>query len=163
MSAEYKELTVDVLHINTEMGSALRSIHKHGDTMFMSNAGDFLHGIYRSKNIAHMGNAHQLGSLVEHSLISIHIDVTTLVHGDDTYGNATLCSLQLPGHDIGMVLHHRNYNLIAFLHKLLAERGCNEIETLGSATGEDNLINRRGIDKTTNRLACSLVQVGSLL
>ena len=62
-----------------------------------------------------------------------------------------------------MVLHHGDNHLVALVHKLLAERGCNEIETLGSATGEDNLIHRRGIDKTTNRLACSLVQVGSLL
>ena len=163
MSAEYKELTVNILHIHTEMGSTLRSIYKHRGTMFMGNAGDFLHWINRTKDIAHMGNAHQLGALVKHSLVGIHINVATFVHRNDTYGNATLGSLQLPWHDIRMVLHHRNNHLVALCHKLLAKRGCNKIKSFCSATGKNYLIDRCGIDKTSHRLASSLMKVSSLL
>ena len=163
MSTENKELAIYVLHIHPEMGSALGTIDKDGHIVLMGNAREFLDGINRAKHIAHMHYAHQLGALIKQILVFVNIEITTLVHRNDTNGNTTLGGLQLPGHDIGMVLHHGDNHLVALVHKLLAERGCNEIETLGSATCEDNLIHRRGIDKTTNRLACSLVQVGSLL
>ena len=62
-----------------------------------------------------------------------------------------------------MVLHHRNYNLIAFLHKFLAEGGSHKIKSFSGASCEYYLIHTAGIDKTSHSLACSLMKVGSLL
>ena len=62
-----------------------------------------------------------------------------------------------------MVLHHGHNHLVALLHKLLTERRHHEIESLGSAAGEDNLIHRRGIDKAAHCLSCGLMEVGGLL
>ena len=106
MSTEYKEIAIDVLHIHTEMGSALRSIHQYRHTMLMGNARYLLDRINRAKDIAYMGDAHQLGAPVEHTTEFIELKFTTLVHRDDPNGNATFCSLQLPWHDIGVMLHH---------------------------------------------------------
>ena len=46
---------------------------------------------------------------------------------------------KMPGHDVGVVLHDRENDLVAFLDALAAERIGDEIDRLGGVAGEDDL------------------------
>ena len=56
MAAEGIEVTIQLLDVDGFMGSALCSVHQHGDTMLMSFADDGCNGIDRSQHVADVGN-----------------------------------------------------------------------------------------------------------
>ena len=86
-----------------------------------------------------------------------------VAQGDDTQADATLRGLQLPRHDVGVVFHLANNDLVALLHLTLAERLCHEVDGLSGATCEDNLFYLAGVDETAHPLTGSLMEVGGLL
>ena len=110
-----------------------------------------------------MCHAHHLGALVEHVAVVVDGEFSTLVHGDDSQCYALACCLQLPWHDVGMVLHGGDDDLVALLHECVAEGRCDEVEALGGATGEDDFLGGGGMDELAHLFASCLVQVGGLL
>ena len=163
MATEGKEVTVEVLHIHTEVRRTLRTIYQHGHAMFVGNANNFLDGIYRTQHIADMGDADNSGVFVEVCLNVIETNATFVVDGQDT-DFYTLTSLkQLPGDDVRVVFHLGDEHLVTFLHKSLTEARCHKVDALRSATGKDDFTCTAGIQEPTYRFACLFVQVGRLL
>ena len=80
-----------------------------------------------------------------------------------THHNAHTPGLQLPWHNIGMVLHVRDNHFVASLHLRTTERRGHEVDGLGGAPGENNLLGLAGIDELPDPLTCRLMQVGGLL
>ena len=72
-------------------------------------------------------------------------------------------TLQLPRHDVAVVLHYRDNHLVALGHEGLAERRRYKIDALCCATCEDYLLYLWSIDKLAHFLASRLVQVGGTL
>ena len=122
MSAESEEVAVQVLHVYGEMGSALRSVYHHGHVVLVGNTNHLLHGVHRAEHVAHLGNAHYLGAPGKQTGEFIEVYLTLVVDGNHTQGNAFPGCLQLPGHDVGVVLHGGDNHLVALGHKLVAER-----------------------------------------
>ena len=163
VSAEDKEIAVDVLDIHLEVGRTLSTVDHHGHTMLVGNAHDVLHRIDRTKDVAHMTNRYDARLLSEKASISLHVEDAVIAHRYDLKHNALLACLQLPGHDIGVVLHCGDDDFIAFLHTLVSESAGDQVQSLGGATGEDDLCGGLGIEKSSYRFTCLLVQLGSLL
>ena len=163
MTTESKELAIQILYIDLEMRCALSSIHHHGHIMLMSYLDHLFHRIHRTEHIAYLGNTDNLGTFVEQTGEFIDVYFSFFVNRDNTDGNAFLGCLQLPRHNIGMVLHSRDDDLVALAHKLITERGDNEIQTLGSTTGKDDFLYFGSIDKLAYCLAGSLMKICSLL
>ena len=63
MSAEGKEVAVDVLHVNGKVRSALCTVDHDGNTVLMGYAHNLLNRIYSSEDIAYMRNADYLSAL----------------------------------------------------------------------------------------------------
>ena len=145
------------------MRSRLRSVYQYRHAVVVCYADNFIHWIDSSERIADMSNADNLCFVAEELLISLHIELPAVVHRYHFERNATLGGLQLPGHDIGVVLHHRHYHLVALVHKFLAERRNDKIDTLCCAAGEDDLFDFGSIDKLANGLTSCLMQVGGTL
>ena len=79
------------------------------------------------------------------------------------HDDAPFLRLQLPRHDVGVMLHVGDQHLVALLHKRCTEGLCHEIDALSCSTGEDHLTRLPGIDEAAHLLTGSLVQVGGLL
>ena len=109
-----------------------------------------------------LGQGDKAGVVAEQVLIGLHVHLTAVVDGHDTQRHAFALTDKLPGHDVAVMFHHGDDNLIAVLEHLAKGR-CHEVDALGSATGEDDLLNAAGIDKGTHLLARELHQVGGLL
>jgi len=67
---------------------------------------------------------------------------------------------EMPGHDIGMVLHDREHDLVARLHMLTPERVGDEVDRLGGVAGEDDLLGPPCIDEGPHLLARALIGLG---
>ena len=164
MTAEGEEITIQILYINHHVGSTLRTINQHRNTMFMGHANDLLDGVHRAEDVADMSQADELRSFRHVSCDFIAIYETAVVgDGEVLDDDATFHGLQLPGHDIGVVLHLGNQHLIACLHLRLAERAGHEVDGLGGAACKDNLLGLTRMDKLAHLLARRLMEVGGLL
>ena len=71
--------------------------------------------------------------------------------------------LQLPGDNVGMVLHRAHDDLVAFLHAALHEGRSYEVQALRCAPRKNDLAGGTGVDELPDRLAGRLVEVSGLL
>src|SRR5579885_2796627 len=56
----------------------------------------------------------------------VKAEITVIVNIDPFQHRALALAQKVPGHDIGMMLHNREYNLIAFLYESLAKENPTE-------------------------------------
>src|ERR1700722_17648586 len=69
---------------------------------------------------------------------------------------------KMPRHDVGMVLHDREHDLVARLYALAAEGVGDEVDRLGGVAGEDDLFLARGIEERRHLFTRALVGLGWL-
>ena len=105
MSTEGKEVAVEFLNINLHVRSALRSVNHHRHVVLVCYSDNLLYGIDCTEHIADLRNTDDAGSVVNQLLKLINDKVSLIGHWYHPESNALLCSLQLPRHDVGMVLH----------------------------------------------------------
>ena len=70
---------------------------------------------------------------------------------------------KMPRHDVGMVLHDREHDLVARLDALAPERIGDEVDGLGRVAGEDDLFLAPGIEERRYFFARALVSLGRLV
>ena len=74
--------------------------------------------------------------------------------------SALALTVEVPRHDVGVVLHHAQHDLVAGADVSEAEAGRNEIDRLGRRPGENDLLMRLGVDESTHSLSGRLVSLG---
>ena len=107
MATEGEEVAVELLHVDGEMGSALGAVDQYGHTVFMSDANDFLHRIHHAQDVAHVGDSYQAGVFSEKFAVFVEQQLAVVGHGDGAHAEA----VELPGNDVGVVLHRGDDNL----------------------------------------------------
>ena len=113
--------------------------------------------------IRRLRNGNQTSSLIEQLIQLLHHQATAIVKGQDTNLRPLALGHQLPGHDIGVVLHLADDDIITLAQESLAPSVGNGIYRSGSARREDNLLALGSTYKHTHALARLLVELGSLL
>ena len=110
--AEGQEVTAQCLHVDGYVGSALRSVEQDGDSMIMVDAEEVGDGFDGAEHVAHMGDADEARAVGEQPLIFLQEELAVVVDGNhlDLYALAVL--QELPGHDVGVVLHDRENDFI---------------------------------------------------
>ena len=96
VSGEGKEIAIHLFNVHGKVRCALCSVYQHRYIVLVCYVYDVLYGVYCSQNIAHVGYGHQLGALVEESLVRLHVQASVVRHGDDTQTYAGACLCQLP-------------------------------------------------------------------
>ena len=109
------------MDIHLEMRHALGSIDKETRSGLMGEACHLLHGIDGSEHIAHLATAHELRAFIEELAIGIEVEVARIVHRDDAYDDAIAFADELPRHDIAVVLHDGEDDLVAGVEEGLCE------------------------------------------
>ena len=67
-------------------------------------------------------------------------EIALLVHRRPFDHRALALAQEMPGHDVGVVLHDREHDLVARLDALARERIGDEVDRLGGVAGEDDLL-----------------------
>ena len=110
-----------------------------------------------------MGQADELGLFGQVCCKGIAAQQSVVGDRQVFHHDAAPLGLQLPGHDVGVVLHVGDDDFVACLHLAFAERRRHEVDGLGGAASEDDLLRLAGVDELAYLFTCCLVQVGSLL
>ena len=137
MRAEGIEVRPDHLDISMRMRDGLRSVDEDEGICFVRQARDFSYGIDRAEDVADVGDSDKARTLAKQGAVGIHIDLTCGRQGDDTQMRPATLAHHLPRHDIRVVLHRADDDLVTSRDEGFASGRCDEIDGLRSATGED--------------------------
>ena len=83
MTAEGKEVAVDVLHVDLEVRGRLCAVNQYGHAVAVGYATDVFHRIYGAQHIAYMCHAYKACALVEQLFKGLHIKGASIGHGYD--------------------------------------------------------------------------------
>ena len=73
---------------------------------------------------------------------------------------AVALAVEMPGHDVGVVLHDREHDLVALADRHGAVGAGDQVDALGGVAGEDDLLDAWRIEEAAHRLARVLVAGG---
>ena len=110
-----------------------------------------------------MSHADKTRTVGEELFVFVEQQTACVVDGNHLDADAAPLGKQLPRHNVGVMLHDGEDDLVALPHHLLAEGGGHQVDGFCGAPGKDNLLHLGGIDEAAHRLAGGLVQVGGLL
>ena len=153
--AESEEVAVPRLHVYRPMGDGLSGIDEAGDTVSVSYVDDLAHRIDGAEDVGEGGDSHHPRAWGEETLVRLHVELSLIADRDHT----ELGTLELPGDDIGVVLHRGDDHLVTRLHKGSAVGVRHGIDAVGGASGEDHLGSLSGVDEAGSSLPCRLVRL----
>ena len=129
----------------------------------MREAHDLLDRHRRAERVRHLRDGDHLRARAEQLLEFVDEEIAVLVDRRPLDHRAVALAQEVPGDDVGVVLHDREHDLVAFLDALLAERVGDEVDRLGGVAGEDDLFLAAGIDEGPCRLARALIGLRRLV
>ena len=110
-----------------------------------------------------MDDGHQLGARVQEFFVLVQEKLPVVVERGNLQDGAGLLGEDLPGDDVGVVLHPRDDYLVAFADVLAAVGLGDEVDSLGGSPDVDELVVLGGIDEAADLAAGGLVVVGGVL
>ena len=119
-----------------------------------------LHRHQRAEHVGHVGDRNHLGARRQQLLEFVDEEIALVVDRRPFDHRAVALAQEMPRHDVGMVLHDREHDLVARLDPLARERVGDEIDRLGGVAGEDDLFGARRIEERPHLLARALVAFG---
>ena len=139
VAGEGVEVAADVLHVDVEVDGGLRAVHQHRNAARMRAPHDLLHRHQGAEHVRHMGDRHHLGARRQQLLEFVDEEIALVVDRRPFDHRALALAQEMPRHDVGMVLHDREHDLVAGLDALAAERIGDQVDRLGGVAGEDDL------------------------
>ena len=156
------EIDIERLNIDDLVNDSLTAIEQYGHALGMSNRHDLCGGIDGAQNVGHVAEGNEPGPGAEQGAIGVHIQLTLVRHRNELQNHALGLTQEMPRHDIGVMFHHRQNDLVAF-NQPLTERGRDQIDRLGRALGEDNLIDRPSVDQLGDAAAGGFIGLGGFV
>ena len=96
----------------------------------------------------------------EQLLEFVEQEIAVVVDRSPSDHRALALAQEMPRHDVGMVLHDREHDLVAGLDALAAEGVGDEIDGFGGIAGEDDLFLASGVEKRADLVARALIGLG---
>ena len=87
-------------------------------------------------------------------------EIAVVIDGRPFDDGAAALAVEMPGHDVGVVLEDGEHDLVALVDHQAAKALGHEIDGLGGVAGEDQLILGRRIEKTAHAFAGILEALG---
>ena len=147
-------------HVHRLVGQALAGIHQQQGAGPMGQRGHRLDRIEAAQGVAHVHQAHQPGAVAELGLEILQIQFAALGDARMAQNAARASRQQLPGHQIAVVLHHRQQHLIALPQVGFAPGAGHQVDRLAGIAGEDDLPGAGGADEGGHLAAGRLEVVG---
>ena len=135
------------------MHRALGAVDQHRNAARMRDPRHLLHRHQRAEHVRHVGDRHHLGARRQQLLEFVDEEMPLVVDRRPFDDGALALAQEMPRHDVGMVLHDREHDLVAGLDALAAERIGDEIDRLGGVAGEDDLFLALGVEERRDLLA----------
>ena len=163
MPREGIEVAIQSLHVDTAVHDTLASVH-HGDRPHgMCRIDDGPQVGTRSERIRSLRNGDDAGLVIQQRRQQFGAQAPLVVEGQDADFRPLAFGEHLPGHDIGVVLHLADKDIVARTDELFTPGIGHRIERSRSAGRKDDLFLFGRADKSADTLACRLVKRRGLL
>ncbi len=123
---------------------------------------DRRHIRHRAQHVAHVRDGDHLRLRPDGGAHRVHVERAVLGEPHPAQHGAVALAQEMPGHDVGMVLHDRQHDLVARLDPRAERRG-DQVDALGRALGEDHIVRGRRIEESAYGFARSFVGLGRLV
>ena len=132
------EVRADRLHVDGHLRHRLGAIdqrHRAGGARLRDH---LHHGVDRAEHVGHVRERHQRDvSARELCPQRLQRELAALVHLEVAQRGLALAAEDLPGHEVGVVLHLGDQHGVAAVHVGAAPRVGDEVDRLGDVLGED--------------------------
>ena len=154
------EITAQIFDIDRHMDRALRAIHQHWHATRMGLGRDGFHIHHGTKNVGTLRDRHQLGLVRDYVDHALRIQTAVIGNIDPFQHNAHTFTQEMPGHDIGMVLHYGQNDLVARAQMLHRPAIGHEVDALCGARVQNDLVWVFDIEEFGNGAAHGLILFG---
>ena len=155
MGREGIEIDVEGTDVDVHVGRGLSAVDHYGDSHGMGVGGDFGDGVDGSEDVADMADADETRALVEEGAEGFHVETSVGEDGNDAQEDALAVAEELPGDDVGVMLHDGEDDFVAVFEEG-TEAGGHEVDCLGGAAGEDDFAGGGGVNVSADALAGGL-------
>ena len=135
------------LHVDIEMHRGLAAVDQHRNAARMRELHHLLDRHDRTEHVRHMRDRHHLGARREQLLELVEQEIAVVVDRRPLDHRTLALAQKMPGHDVGMVLHDRQDDLVALFDAFGAERGGDQVDRFGRVAGEDDLFMPRRVEE----------------
>ena len=147
MAGERVEVAIELLHVHLHVGHGLRAVDEYGRAVAVRDACDLGYRVNGAERVGNMHDGDQLGARAQQFFEFVQQQLAALVDGRYAQDGLLLLAQDLPGHDVGVVLHGGDHNLIAGLDVPAAVCVGDQVDALGSAPHKDNLAPIGSVDE----------------
>jgi len=118
------------------MGDGLRAVHHHQGAHGLGRGRELHHGIGGAQDVAAMGEGQDAGGGAEEPVEGGAVQMAPIVHGDHPHRGAGDPGRLPPRHEVAVVLHLRDEDLVAGPQTGPSVGVRHEVEGFGGAAGE---------------------------
>ena len=141
------EVAAQGLHVDVEVRGGLGAVDQHVSAAGVGDLGDAPDRVDRAEHVGDVGDGHQLGPRPDEAFELVEQQLAGVVDGRDPETGAPLLADHLPGDDVGVVLHRRDEHLVARAEMGPAVGLGHQVDGLGGAAGEDDLLGVGGVEE----------------
>jgi len=138
MTGEYIEVAIEIAHVDGHVHGGLTAVDEHGNAALMSDSYHLLDRDHRAEHVRHVGDGNHLRARRQKrfELLDQELAVVSDRRPFDDRSSAVI----VPRHDVRMVLHNRQDDLIALADDKPAARLRHEVDRHRRVTREDDLV-----------------------
>ena len=163
MAGESEEVGPEGLDVHRRVRNQLGAVDQDHRPHLASQAGDLVHRWHGAQHVGHSRYRHHLDPLVEPFASTFHIEPETVCQLHVAQFRPGVAGDDVPGHDIGVMLHHAGQDPITRLEVVEAPSVREQVHRRGGAAGEDDLLVGRCVQEDSHLVAGRLVGLGGLV
>ncbi len=143
MGTAHQEIRAELLHVYRQVRQALAGIHQHQSTGRVGQGRHLGDRVEAAEGVAHLHKAHEPSALSELAAQVVQIQLTGVSEAGVAQHTAGAIGQQLPGHQVAVVLHHREQHLITGAQVRLTPAAGHQVDRLAGVAGEHDLVGVR--------------------
>ena len=143
------------------MRDGLRSIDEGEGSLRLGGDDHLFHRVDGAEGVGDVADGEEIGALGEEGVEGLQIEGAVVEDGNDFELGTAAFAKHLPGDDVGVVLEVGDEDFVTGCEVSgESEDGGDEIDAVGGAGGEDDLVRRWGVEVSGDRDAGFLVGSG---
>ena len=145
------------------MGNGLCPVDEHRNAAGMRDLDDSTDRVHRAERVRHVRDRDDAGTIAEQRLVAVDAQLTLVRHRHNPQPGSALVAQHLPRHDVRVVLHHRDDDLVSRTNANASVGLRHQVDGLGCAPHKDDFLGLGRVQEAGGRFPRFLVGVGGPL
>ena len=134
------EVAAQFPHFDAQVRGRLRPVHHHERAVLPRRLRHLPHRVHRPQRVRDMHQRNDLHARGQAAAEVVEVEFAGVGDGNRRDPGADRFGHHLPGHDVGVVLHLGDQHLVTLAQRVAPQTGGREVQPLGGAPQEDDLL-----------------------